>query len=418
MYIAGGETLFVQHLGITGARTLDYFKKHMTGYRAAQKAAGMTTEAIIDEVKRSWLRGRGGAGFPTGTKWSFVPKTTAQKYLVCNADESEPGTFKDRAIIRNMPHMLVEGMIIAARAIGASRGYIYIRGEYEEEAGILEEALKEARDAGQLGKVDIFVHRGAGAYICGEETGLLNSLEGLRGEPRDKPPFPAVKGAFDGPTVVNNVETLACIPSIIMNGGAWFAGLGRIEKSGGTRLVGVSGQVNRPGLYEIPAGGATIREIIYDICGGIADDRQLRAVIPGGSSTPPLSADEIDVVYDIEPLACAGSMLGSAAMIVVSEDYCLVRLLERIVLFYERESCGQCTPCREGVAWARKILSRIERGTGTDRDISLLLSVADSINGKALCALGDAAALPIMGFVKKFRADFEAHVRGGRCPGA
>ncbi len=420
------ETLYKQHFN-EEARPLAYYLAKMDGYTAAKKALAMQPDDIVNEVKKSNLRGRGGAGFPTGMKWGFIPKQSAKpKYVVCNADESEPGTFKDRDIMRYTPHLLIEGMIIAGHAIGSNIGYIYIRGEYTREAKLLDAAIDEAYAKGYLGKnilgssfsFDITVHRGAGAYICGEETGLLNSLEGKRGEPRVKPPFPAIAGAFGGPTIVNNVETLTNIPFIINRGGEWFAKLGKIEKSGGTRLISVSGHVKKPGVYEVDAGSVTIRQLIYDIGGGILNDKKLKAVIPGGSSAPVLTADEIDVVYDIEPLMKIGTMMGSAALMVVSEDYCVVKLLQRITKFYAHESCGQCTPCREGCKWMEDVIHRIEHGHGREQDLALLLEIADNINGKTLCALGDAAAGPVISFVKKFRADFEAHIRGGKCPNA
>ncbi len=420
------ETIFIQHHN-DGARPLEYYLSKMAGYTAAKKAFGMSQDAIIDEMKKSNLRGRGGAGFPTGVKWGFIPKQSAKpKYLVCNADESEPGTFKDRDIMRYTPHLLIEGMVIGGFAIGAHHGYIYIRGEYTREAKILNSAIDEAYAKGYLGKnimgsgfdFDLTVHRGAGAYICGEETALLNSLEGKRGEPRVKPPFPAQSGAFAGPTIVNNVETLAAVPHIVNRGGDWFSKLGKIEKSGGTRLVSVSGHVKKPGVYELPAGAYTIRQIIYDICGGVLGDKKLKAVIPGGSSAPVLTADEIDVIYDIDPLMKIGTMLGSAALMVVSEDYDIIRLIKRITKFYAHESCGQCTPCREGCKWMEDILHRIEDGHGREQDLNLLLDIADNIGGKTLCALGDAAAGPVASFVKKFRADFEARIRGGKWPSA
>ncbi|MFN7685751.1 MAG: NADH-quinone oxidoreductase subunit NuoF [Oligoflexia bacterium] len=424
--MAQTETIFIQHHH-NEARPIDYYLSKMAGYSGAKKAFSMTPDAIIDEVKKSNLRGRGGAGFPTGVKWGFIPKQSSKpKYLVCNADESEPGTFKDRDIMRYTPHLLIEGMVIGGFAIGAHHGYIYIRGEYTREAKLLDAAIAEAYAQGYLGKnilgsgfdFELTVHRGAGAYICGEETALLNSLEGKRGEPRVKPPFPAQSGAFAGPTIVNNVETLAAIPHIINRGGDWFSKLGKIEKSGGTRLVSVSGHVKKPGVYELPAGAFTVRQIIYDICGGVLGDKKLKAVIPGGSSAPVLTADEIDVVYDIEPLMKIGTMLGSAALMVVSEDYCVVRLIKRITKFYAHESCGQCTPCREGCKWMEDVLHRIEDGHGREQDLNLLIDIADNIGGKTLCALGDAAAGPVSSFVKKFRADFEAHIRGGKCPSA
>ncbi|MBI2567886.1 MAG: NADH-quinone oxidoreductase subunit NuoF [Candidatus Schekmanbacteria bacterium] len=421
------ETLFIQHFGKEESRSLAYFREKMAGYSALRKALGMSQDDIINEMKRANLRGRGGAGFPAGVKWGFIPKQSAKpKYLVCNADESEPGTFKDRDIMRYIPHLLIEGMVIGGYAIGAKVGYIYIRGEYTREAKLLNQAISEAYDAGLLGKnilglghdFDLTVHRGAGAYICGEETALLSSLEGKRGEPRVKPPFPAQAGAFGGPTIVNNVETLAAVPFIINRGGDWFAGLGKLERSGGTRLFGVSGHVKKPGLYEIGAGSATLRQIIYDFAGGILHDKKLKAVIPGGSSAPVLTPEEIDVIADVDTLAKIGTMLGSASIVVVSEEYCVVRLLTRISKFYAHESCGQCTPCREGTRWMTDVLYRIEHGHGREEDLALLLDLSNNIAGRTLCPLGDAAAGPVASFVKKFQADFEAHIRGGKCPSA
>ncbi len=403
------------------APPLGYYAKH-GGYEAAKKALSMSQDDVISEVKKSNIRGRGGAGFPTGMKWGFIPKQSpTAKYLVCNADESEPGTFKDRAIIVYSPHMLIEGMIIGAHAIGAHVGFIYIRGEYVNEAKMLEKAIAEAYDEGYLGdnvmksgfKFDLYVHRGAGAYICGEETGLLNSLEGKRGEPRVKPPFPAIKGAFGGPTIVNNVETLAAIPWIINNGGEAYAKLGKFPNSGGTRLYCVSGHVNKPGLYEFPCGTVTLRELIYDHCGGISGNRKLRAVIPGGSSAPVMAPHELDVALDVEPMMKAGTMLGSCGVIVIDDSFPLIKAIRIITHFYAHESCGQCTPCREGTRWMEDVLYRIETGRGKQADLDLLLSIADNINGKTLCALGDAAAGPVASFVKKFRTEFEDLIKGG-----
>ncbi len=414
------ETLYIQHFK-DACRPLSYYLEKMKGYEAAKKALAMAPDAVIDEVKKANLRGRGGAGFPAGMKWSFIPKqATKPKYVVCNADESEPGTFKDRDLMRYTPHLLIEGMIIAGHAIGSQVGYIYIRGEYVREAKILNAAVQEAYERGYLGKnifgtsntFDITVHRGAGAYICGEETALLNSLEGKRGEPRVKPPFPAISGAFGGPTIVNNVETLSAVPHILRNGGEWFAKLSTQEKSGGTRIICVSGHVKKPGLYEIAAGSATIRQIIYDMCGGILHDKPLKAVIPGGSSAPVLTAAEIDVIYDVEPLQKIGTMMGSAAMIVVAEGYSVAKLIRRITHFYAHESCGQCTPCREGCRWMEDVFNRILDGKGKPSDLPLLTDIANNINGKTLCALGDAAAGPVLSFVKKFKGDFEALIPG------
>lgn len=418
--MAFNDTMYIQHFN-DESRPLTYYLAQMNGYQAAKKAIGMAQDDVINEVKKSNLRGRGGAGFPTGTKWGFIPKQSPKpKYVVCNADESEPGTFKDRDLMRYTPHLLLEGMIIAGHAIGSNVGYIYIRGEYTREFKLLVAAIDEAYEKGYLGKnilgtqfsFDITVHRGAGAYICGEETGLLNSLEGKRGEPRVKPPFPAISGAFAGPTVVNNVETLCAIPFIINRGGDWFSKLGKLERSGGTRLISVSGNVKKPGVYELASGSVTIRQLIYDYCHGIQGDKKLKAVIPGGSSAPVLTSDEIDVVYDIDPLMKIGTMMGSAAVMVVSEDFCMVKLIHRITKFYEHESCGQCTPCREGCRWMEEIIERILHGKGREQDLNLLLEVAENINGKTLCALGDAAAGPVISFVKKFRGEFEDYIRG------
>ncbi len=393
------------------------------GYEALKKALGMTPAAIIEEVKNSELRGRGGAGFPTGMKWSFVPKNAPKPtYLLCNADESEPGTFKDRLLMEKDPHMLIEGMIISAFAIGSSAmGYIYIRGEFYYGATVLDKALEEARAHGFLGKnilgsgfdFDMTVHRGAGAYICGEETGLIESLEGKRGQPRVKPPFPAVVGVFGGPTVVNNVETLACIPHIILKGADWFKSIG-IPKNTGPKLYCVSGQIKKPGVYEFPM-DITIRELIYDHCGGITADRKLKAVIPGGASAPMLTADEIDIPLTFDALMKAGSMLGSAGLIVLDETTCIVDATWRLAKFFAHESCGQCTPCREGTNWMESVLDRLEKGEGRSEDADLLLDMADNIGGKSLCALGDAAIGPVISAIKKFREEFMYHVTHQTC---
>ena len=393
------------------------------GYETARKALSMTPEQIVQEVKDSEMRGRGGAGFPTGMKWSFVPKNAPKPtYLLCNADESEPGTFKDREIIEKDPHLLIEGMIISAFAIVSNpMGYIYIRGEFYYGATVLDKALEEARGKGFLGKnifgsgfdFDITVHRGAGAYICGEETGLIESLEGKRGQPRVKPPFPAVVGVFGGPTVVNNVETIACVPLIIKNGADWFKSFG-VPKNTGPKLYCVSGQVNKPGVYEFPM-DITLRELIYDHCGGILEGRKLKAVIPGGASAPMLTADEIDIPLTFDALMKAGSMLGSAGVIVLDESTCIVDAVWRLSKFFAHESCGQCTPCREGTNWMETILDRIERGEGLQHDHDLLLDMADNIGGKSLCALGDAAIGPVISSIKKFRSEFEYHFEHKSC---
>ncbi len=393
------------------------------GYEAVRKALSMKPDEIIEEVKKSELRGRGGAGFPTGMKWGFVPKDSPKdKYLLCNADESEPGTFKDRVIIEKDPHLLIEGMIISAFAINSCpMGYIYIRGEFHYGATVLDKALAEARERGYLGKnilgsgfdFDITVHRGAGAYICGEETGLIESLEGKRGQPRVKPPFPAVVGVFGGPTVVNNVETLACIPLIMKNGADWFAGFG-IPKNTGPKLYCVSGEVKKPGVYEFPM-DINLRELIFEHCGGIIDDLPVKAVIPGGASAPMLTKDEIDIPLTFDALMKAGSMLGSAGVIVLSEASCIVESVWRLSKFFAHESCGQCTPCREGTNWMETILDRIERGGGRPEDADLLFDLTDNIGGKSLCALGDAACGPVASSVKKFRDEFLYHITEKRC---
>ncbi|BAT71012.1 NADH-quinone oxidoreductase subunit F [Thermosulfidibacter takaii ABI70S6] len=394
------------------------------GYERLRKALfDMKPDEIVEEVKKSGLRGRGGAGFPTGLKWSFVPKTDEPKYLVCNADEGEPGTFKDRVIIEKDPHLLLEGVAISAYAIGAHEAFIYIRGEYEYGAQVLERAIKEAEEAGVLGKnalrsgydIKITVHRGAGAYVCGEETALLNSLEGRRGHPRIRPPFPASKGLYQHPTVINNVETLATVPFIVEKGGDWYASLGT-EKSKGTKLFSISGHVKRPGVYELEL-GTPFEELIYNIAGGIREGHKLKAVIPGGSSTPMLKAEEIEgVLLDYESLQAAGSMLGSGAVIVMDDSTCIVKAVYRMAKFYAHESCGQCTPCREGTRWMVQILTRILNGKGRMEDLDVLLSMKDIMGGNCLCPLGDAALGPLITGVTKFRDEFEAHIKTGRCP--
>jgi NADH-quinone oxidoreductase subunit F len=419
---ANAETLFVQHFWKDSNRSLEYYLKEMKGYEAAKKVlGGMTPDQVIEEVKKANIRGRGGAGFPMGMKWSFIPKNSEKpKYLVCNADESEPGTCKDRQIIRYTPHLLIEGLLLGSFAIGCKHAYVYIRGEYVREARLLEEAIDEARSNGFLGKnifgsgfdLEVTVHRGAGAYICGEETGLLNSLEGKRGEPRVKPPFPAVSGAFSCPTAVNNVESIANVPHIMRMGGEAFAKLGKIDKSGGTRLISLSGHVNKPGVYEMQAGSMTLRQIIEELGGGVWKGKKLKAVIPGGSSSPVLTADEIDAVYDVEPLMKIGTMMGSAAIMVIDEDTDMAKLLLRITKFYAHESCGQCTPCREGCHWMESLLHKMIHGEAKPSDVDLLVDVAGNIGGKTLCALGDAAAMPVQSFVKKFRPEFEAYAKG------
>ncbi len=394
------------------------------GYKPLRKALGMKPADLVEEVKKSGLRGRGGAGFSTGLKWSFIPRDAqGPRYLVCNADEGEPGTFKDREILLKNPHALIEGMAIAGYAIGANRGYIYIRGEFAAETALLEQEIFAARAKGFIGRnilgsgfdFELSVHRGAGAYICGEETALLESLEGFKGQPRLKPPFPAVKGLFAAPTVVNNVETLAAVPAIVEKGAAWYAAIGT-PKSAGTKLFCVSGPVKRPGVYELPL-GTPLRDLLEKQCGGLLEGRELKAVIPGGSSVPVLTAAEaMGVNLDYESLAAAGSMLGSGGVIVIDKSQCMVKLLQVLARFYHHESCGQCTPCREGCGWLEKILDRLESGRGSAADIDLIVSVADNMTGRTICPLADAMAMPAASFVKKFRAEFDAHAAGRCCP--
>jgi len=386
------------------------------GYGAARQALQLKPEEIVEEIKKASLRGRGGAGFPAGLKWSFVPKVDKPKYLCVNADEGEPGTFKDRFIMSHNPHLLIEGIIITSYAVGINLAFIYIRGEYELIAQRLEKAIAEAKEKGFLGKnifdsgfnLEVVVHRGAGAYICGEETALLESLEGKRGHPRLKPPFPASVGLFQMPTVINNVETIANVPYIIQKGAAWFTGLG-LPKDGGTRLFGVSGMVERPGVYELPV-GTPLRRIIFDYGGGVKNGRKLKGVIPGGMSAPILLPEEIDVPMDCESVAKIGSMLGSGAIIVIDDQTPILEVLRLVTKFYSHESCGQCTPCRLGTSWINKIVKRIVAGQGRKGDIDQIERLASQIKGRTLCPLGDAAAMPILALVKKFRQELEAQL--------
>lgn len=389
------------------------------GYRAVRKAlTDMNAEQILEEVKKASLRGRGGAGFPAGVKWGFVPKGVDKpKYLCVNADEGEPGTFKDKYIMSYNPHLLIEGIIITSYCVGIHQAYIYIRGEYENIALRLEQAIAEAVDKGYLGKniigsgfeLNLFVHRGAGAYVCGEETALLESLEGKRGNPRLKPPFPASIGLFNCPTVINNVETLSNVPSIILNGADWFGQVG-LPKDGGTRIFGVSGMVKKPGIYELPL-GSSLKEIIFDYAGGMKEGKELKAVIPGGMSAPVLTADEIDIKMDFDSLVEAKSMLGSAAIIVIDKDTSMLDVLRLVTKFYAHESCGQCTPCRVGNNWIRKTVNRMAEGRGKKDDLDNILRLANNILGKTLCPLGDAAAMPIISIVQKFRQELESYIR-------
>jgi NADH-quinone oxidoreductase subunit F len=391
------------------------------GYVAARKAlTTMTPEQVIDEVSKAKLRGLGGAGFPTGRKWSFIPKqTTKPKYLVVNADEGEPGTFKDRYILERDPHALLEGIIIAAYAIGSHKAYVYIRGEYFLSAKRLQRAIDEACRENWLGKnikgtgfdLDVVIHRGAGAYICGEETALLTSLEGGKGFPRLKPPFPAISGLFASPTIVNNVETLACVPFILRNGADRFASIGP-DAQGGTRLFCVSGHVVRPGVYEEPV-GITLRKLI-ELAGGVRNGNKLKAVIPGGISAKILRADEIDVAMDFNSLSAAGSMAGSGGVIVMDETTCMIDALASAAKFFADESCGQCSPCREGTGWVHRIMNRITEGQGTLQDLDHLLAIAGDMEGKTICVFADAAAWPIQSYIAKFRGEFEEYIRTGR----
>ncbi|MBL7556226.1 MAG: NADH-quinone oxidoreductase subunit NuoF [Bdellovibrionaceae bacterium] len=401
-------------------RFLDGYKKH-GGYVNLAKALKMQPQAIIDEVKASGLRGRGGAGFSTGMKWSFLPKNNEPRYLVCNADEGEPGTFKDRLMMERAPHQLIEGMIISAFAVGSKKSYIYVRGEYYYPVEVLEQAVQEAYKAGLLGKNilgsgfdhDMDVYRGAGAYICGEETGLISSLEGQKGQPKLKPPFPAVKGYLQKPTIVNNVETLAAVKYIIRDGAAAYKKFGT-EKSPGTKLFSLSGNVRKPGNYEVNL-GYSLNDLINNEGGGMKPGRKLKAVIPGGSSAPVLTAEEaMKATLDYECLAQMGTMLGSGAVIVIDDSQCMVDMLGVLMHFYHHESCGQCTPCREGTGWLNKIVHSILEGKGRLQDIDLLVKVADNMKGRTICALSDAAALPVLSFVTKFRDEFEFYVREGR----
>jgi NADH-quinone oxidoreductase subunit F len=392
--------------------SLDDYRK-VGGYRALAKARKMAPEAIVEEITVSTLRGRGGAGFPTGRKASLVAKDRPT-YLVINADESEPGAFKDREIMLRTPHRLIEGCLIAAQGIESQDVFIYIRGEYLREFEVMRAALDETREAGLLGDVRMILHRGAGAYICGEETALLESLEGQRGQPRPRPPFPPVAGLYGGPTQINNVQTIATIPKIIELGGAEFAKIGP-PNSPGTAVFSLSGNVERPGNYELEL-GTPLRELIYDIGGGVAGGRELKGIIPGGSSVPILMPDQLDTPLDFDSIAAAGSFFGSAAVIVIDDRCCMVQLALRAEKFYMHESCGKCTPCREGTRWLVQLLEKIEDGRGSQSDLDLLVGVCDRILGKSLCALGDFAVYCVASYVDKFRAEFQQHVDEGRCP--
>jgi NADH-quinone oxidoreductase subunit F len=393
------------------------------GYQGLKKALAMTPDDVIAEVKSSGLRGRGGAGFPTGQKWSFVPQDTGKPiYVVCNFDESEPGTFNNRELVERDPHQLVEGLIIASYAVRCRTAFVYCRGEFVWPATVLERAVAEAYDRGYLGAkvagsayaLDVVVHRGAGAYICGEETALLESLEGKRGQPRLRPPFPAVEGLYASPTVVNNVETLSNVPHILERGAAWYATIGT-EKSTGSAIYSISGKVHRPGNYEAPM-GTPARELIEERAGGIPGGRSLKAWTPGGSSTPFLTAEHLDTPMDFDSVAAVGSLLGTKAMIVLDDTDCVVEATRRFTQFYAHESCGKCTNCREGTWWASRILGRLEGGRGRTEDIDLVNQVASNMLFRSFCALADGAASPVNSSIKFFREEYEEHVRLGRCP--
>ena len=416
------EPVLIRYVAEPHAHTLDAYLKNQRGYEGLRKALTVKPGDIIEQVKASGLRGRGGAGFPTGLKWQFVLKDSPKpKYICCNADESEPGTFKDHVLMERNPHLLIEGCAISCYAIGARVAYIYIRGEFYHVQEVLEAEIDKAYKAGYLGRnilgsgfdCDVYVHRGAGAYEAGEETALIESLEGKRAQPRIKPPFPAVAGLYQCPTAVNNVETLCNVPLIVLNGPEWFAGIGP-EKNGGPKLFCISGHVKRPGVYETSM-HTTLRELIYDQAGGMLGDRPLKAIIPGGSSVPLMLPDQLDTPASFDAIQKAGSLLGSAGLIVLDDTVCMVWLAMNLLHFYRHESCGKCTPCREGCDWLFKLLARIESGEGQTKDLDLLFGVSNNIVGKTLCAFGDAAATPVLSTMQLFRAEYEAHVREGRC---
>jgi NADH-quinone oxidoreductase subunit F len=385
------------------------------GYKALEKARGMEPQAIVDELIASNLRGRGGAGFPMGRKASFLAKGTGKPtYLCVNADESEPGTFKDREIMLRNPHRLIEGCLVTAHGIESQNVFIYLRGEYLDVFEVMRAALADAREAGLLGGVTIVLHRGAGAYICGEESALLESLEGKRGQPRSRPPFPAVSGLYGSPTLINNVQTIATVPPIIEHGGAWYAAIGP-ETSPGTVVFSLSGNVERPGNYELEL-GTPLRHLVYDIGGGIPDGRELKAIIPGGSSTTVMTPDLIDTPLDYNSVAEVGSQFGAAAVIVIDDRACMVQMALRSTQFYMHESCGKCTPCREGTRWMTQLLTKLEHGRAEQSELDLLLSVADRVLGKCLCALGDFAAGPVVEYARAFRDEFQRHIDEGGCP--
>lgn len=422
------EPVITKHVNIPGCETLEYYQAHDKGYKALEKALKMKPNEVVDEVKKSNLRGRGGAGFPTGMKWSFMPPNPVDaqgnpkpKYLVCNADEGEPGTFKDRLIFVKAPHKMIEGMIIAGHAIGSNKGFIYVRGEFHKEIRLMQKAIDDAKKAGFLGKnilgsgfdFELVIYKGAGAYICGEETALLNSLEGKRGEPRLKPPFPAQVGAFGMPSCVNNVETFAAVPYIIEEGWEKYAKMGT-ERSGGTRLIGVSGHINKPGVYELPM-NLSINDII-EIAGGVKGGK-LKAVIPGGASAPMLKASECNVLTDYDSLAKAGTMAGSGGLIVINDTVNIVEATYTLLKFYEHESCGQCSQCREGSHWLARMFKRILDGGGTQEDLDYIAKICGNMAGQTICAFADAVTGPALSSVRKFREEFEELILQGGLKG-
>ena len=416
--------VLLQHPGRTSPVSLEEYQDE-GGYVGWKKAlTTMTPDQVVEEVKASGLRGRGGAGFPTGTKWSFIPKSPGAKYVAVNADESEPGTFKDRELMEVEPHRVLEGIALCCYAIAAETAFIYIRGEYVYAANCLEAAIADAEAAGLLGdgclgtpvNVKILVFRGAGAYICGEETALLESLEGRRPMPRSRPPFPAVEGLYRRPTVINNIETLANVPGIIDRGSGWYSGIGVPPRNTGPKIFCLSGRVNRPGNYELPLGSVTVRELIDEYGQGVIGGRAVKGVLTAGVSAPILTSDKLDTKLDYDSIQSAGSMLGSASLIVLDEDTCIVRSAALMEEFFRHESCGKCTPCREGTSWLWKVLARIEAGRGVPGDLDLLLSLSGEIAGKVLCALGDFATSPVVATVKQYRDDYERHINEQRCP--
>ena len=416
------EPVLTRNAGVPDSQNVDVYLSR-GGYQALRRALSqLSPNELIELVERSELRGRGGAGFPTGVKWRFLPKDVRPHYMICNADESEPGTFKDRYLMENDPHLIIEGCLLAAYAVEARVCYIYIRGEFREQERILERALAEARDRGYVGKniersgfdCELYIHRGAGSYGCGEETALLESLEGKRGLPRVKPPYPASVGLFGCPTAINNVETLANLPYIVTRGADWYRSIGS-KKNTGPKLYCLSGHVRRPGVYELPL-GVPMRELIFEHGGGIRGGHRLKAVVPGGSSVPVLTEKHLDTRMDFDSLVAAGSMLGSAGVIVMDETTCMVWTAGKLMEFYRQESCGKCTPCREGTDWLARILDRMEKGQGRPADIALLSDVSDNIAGKSLCPFGDAAVAPVMSTLVHFREEYELHVRRQGCP--